>query len=263
MSLSLDEKEIMRIVAAVTTLHGTAVVSRLSAAALWGMPRLGAPPKRVHVTDSRITQTVQNAFTVKHAGSLGPAEVAERFGVLVTTPTRTALDIALTASFRQSVVVLDHCLRSGLVTKDGLRRDLERQPTARGSARAARAIDFADHRANRPGESLSRVVMLEARIEAPELQAPFDGPDSQHADVDFFWPGLGLVGEFDGMTKYRDSGRWSGLKPHEVVIAEKVREDWIRADPAVRGFVRWTWHDVVASGRLAALLSAAMRPRLR
>ena len=62
------------------------------------------------------------------------------------------------------------------------------------------------------------------------------------------------MGEFDGETKYRDSGRWSGLPPEEVVIREKDRENWIRALPEVRGFIRWTWRDAVAHGRLARLL---------
>lgn len=248
-------REILVTVAAVSTLHRECVVSHTSAAPFWGLPRLGPPPKRAHVTDPAVSQTVMNSAVVKHAGALQASDVDHAFGVLVTTPRRTVVDIALTVTFRHAVVVLDHCLRVGLATREELRTELESRGNARGRVRAARAIDFADERANRPGESLSRVVMAESGVEPPELQYRFEGPDGEIAFSDFYWRRSRRVGEFDGMTKYRDSGRWSGLDASEVVIREKSREDWMRELPEVRAFTRWTWHDAVTPGRLAHLLA--------
>lgn len=49
-----------------------------------------------------------------------------------------------------------------------------------------------------------------------------------------------MVGESDGRIKY---GRMlkPGQKPEDVVYAEKLREDAIRAQDGVRTVIRWTW----------------------
>ncbi|RKR73865.1 hypothetical protein [Frondihabitans australicus] len=253
----LDEpaRHVMQCLAAVSRLDKRVVVSHASAAAFWGLPRLGPWPGRAHVIDPTSSRATTRACATIHAAPLDDTEIVERHGSLVTSAARTAVDIAVTAPFRQAVTCLDDGLRTGLFTDDDLRTSLDRRPTGHGRRRAAAAILFADRRANRSGESLSRVVMHESGIATPELQHHFDGPDGLTADVDFFWPEQGIVGEFDGETKYRDSERWSGLSPEEVVIREKYREDWIRALPQVQGFVRWTWRDAYARGSLARLLA--------
>jgi len=60
-------------------------------------------------------------------------------------------------------------------------------------------------------------------------------------EVDFGWPELRTVGEFDGLVKY---GRLlkPGQDPADVVVAEKLREDEIR-DLDLR-VIRWTWADI-------------------
>ena len=60
-------------------------------------------------------------------------------------------------------------------------------------------------------------------------------------EVDFGWPELRTVGEFDGLWKYGRLLR-PGEEPADVVVAEKLREDEIR-DLDLR-VVRWTWPDL-------------------
>lgn len=258
--LDAAAREILRVVAVVSRLHFPAVVSHASAAALWRLPRLGSPRKLVDVIDRSIATTTSGTYVVRHASALPTGDVVDSSGVRVTTPTRTAVDLALTASFRQAVVSLDHGLRSGLFTPGDLAVGLSVHPALQRRARARRAIEFADGLANRPGESLSRVVMAESGFAAPELQRAFRSPFGAKADVDFFWPEVGVVGEFDGDVKYLDRTMRGGRSIEQVVIDEKNRENWIRALPEVRGFVRWTWSDVVTPGRLARMLSAAGVP---
>ncbi|AMM21105.1 hypothetical protein AX769_14360 [Frondihabitans sp. PAMC 28766] len=248
------ERHAMLCLAAISRLSAPVVLSHASAAALWGLPRLGPWPARAHVTDPALSHATTTRYASWHVGALPPGDVTTSHGVRVTTPERTALDLASTTTFRQAVVSLDHCLRTSLVTNDELLLRLASKGTIHGRAKALRAIEFANAKANRPGESLSRVVIHESGLVVPDLQHPFTGLFGQSADVDFFWEREGIVGEFDGETKYRDSGRWSGLPPEEVVIREKDRENWIRAQPEVRGFIRWTWRDAFARGRLARLL---------
>jgi len=59
--------------------------------------------------------------------------------------------------------------------------------------------------------------------------------------VDFAWPHLGVVGEFDGRVKYgRDLA--PDQDPTEVLWDEKVREDLLRELGWL--VVRWTWADL-------------------
>lgn len=73
--------------------------------------------------------------------------------------------------------------------------------------------------------------------------------------TDFAWPEQGLVAEFDGRVKY---GRLllPGQAPGEVVFAEKVREDAIRAAGwTVR---RWYWDDLKNFAPTAARIRAVL-----
>ena len=61
--------------------------------------------------------------------------------------------------------------------------------------------------------------------------------------VDFAWPALGVVGEFDGRIKYgRDLA--PEQDPTEVLWHEKLREDLLRELGWL--VVRWVWADLHA-----------------
>lgn len=77
---------------------------------------------------------------------------------------------------------------------------------------------------------------------------------------DFYWPELGLVGEFDGHGKYLREEMARGRTAAEVVMAEKAREDRLRA-LGLR-VVRWGWADLLDPARLRRkLLAAGLRAR--
>ena len=68
---------------------------------------------------------------------------------------------------------------------------------------AGRALGFASPLAESPGESLSRVRMLQARLPLPTLQhVVCDSAGCFVARLDFWWEEFGLAGEFDGMVEY-------------------------------------------------------------
>ncbi|MCU1528636.1 MAG: hypothetical protein JWP75_2399, partial [Frondihabitans sp.] len=175
----------------------------------------------------------------------------------------TALDLAIGSPLRQAVLALDHGLRSKLLSLSELQEQLDRRGACRGAVKARRAIEFADGRSESAGESLSRVVMLESGFAIPDLQRRFARVSGEKAFVDFYWERQGIVGEFDGDIKYRAPEFRSGLSAEEVVVREKDRENWVRADHEVEGFVRWTWADAFTPGRLGGLLRAAGVPQAR
>ena len=105
---------------------------------------------------------------------------------------------------------------------------------------ARRVVAFADARSESVGESRSRVAIALAGLPSPQLQWPvFLGRTTAYTD--FAWPAQRTVGEFDGKVKYGRLLR-PGQSPGDVVYAEKLREDAIRAEDWE--VVRWTWADL-------------------
>lgn len=90
------------------------------------------------------------------------------------------------------------------------------------------------------GESRSRLAIQRAGLPAPVLQWKVQG-HGRVFEVDFGWPELHTVGEFDGLFKH---GRLVklGQDPADVVVAEKLHEDEIR-DLDLR-VVRWIWAEI-------------------
>ncbi len=63
------------------------------------------------------------------------------------------------------------------------------------------------------------------------------------ARSDFGWPDFGVLGEFDGKTKYGELLRKPGQTAEQVLIAEKQREDQMRELGWV--VIRWMWQDLI------------------
>ncbi|WP_313817480.1 hypothetical protein [Citricoccus sp.] len=102
---------------------------------------------------------------------------------------------------------------------------------------------FADGRAESPGESLSRATIHDLGFVVPEPQHDlYDAAGRWVARVDHWWGGVGLAGEFDGMTKYSGAYTRPGEPPESVLVREKAREDAIRRTGS--GVMRWVWKEL-------------------
>jgi hypothetical protein len=249
--------------AAAATLRSRTVYCRQSAAVLWDVPVLGTGHP-VHACTSDGAGGRSRAGVRRHAVDAGSLHVEERQGLLVTCRVRTALDLAAFESFEQGVTVFDHVLRAspgGLPPLD--HAELVAEIAGNYSAAAARriraALEFADPASGSPGESVSRALMHRLGFKAPLLQAEIRDSRGLAGFSDFDWPEERLCGEFDGLAKYRDARYLRGGTSAEAVIAEKRREDRIRATG--RRVIRWTWTELSSAERFAAFLSAAGVPR--
>jgi hypothetical protein len=254
-ALNRHERYRRRVIGAAMASRGHPVVSHQSAAILWRLPIIGQWPDLVHVLSSRATGTrTENGF-MRHAADAGDRDFVEIEGIRVTSLSDTLLDMAASASFASAVTSIDFALREKRTSHEELRSVFDARGGIRMRRRVERAIDFATPLSGSPGESLSRVNIHELGFPAPVLQARFDDYRGHIGDSDFWWPEFGLIGEFDGLVKYTRDQYTKGRPIEEIVVAEKVREDRLRAlGPSVS---RWLWGTALRPGALFQHLGAA------
>ena len=236
-------------------LRRPAVVSHQSAAVLLGLPVWGAPLDLVHITRRPPASSQVSGAMRCHVARFRDDEVTTIDGFRVTGVCRTVLDLARSLPFEPAVVTLDTALHEGLLPRELIQQRLFDIAGTRGSRHAARVVRFADGRSASVGESRSRVVLAELGLAPSALQYEVTTASGQFvARTDFAWEEEGIVGEFDGRSKYGRLLR-PGQDPGDAVFEEKRREDAIR-DTGWE-VVRWTWGDLSVPAQLAERLERA------
>jgi very-short-patch-repair endonuclease len=115
--------------------------------------------------------------------------------------------------------------------------------------KATRSIAFLDARSESPLESVSRAVLHERELPAPELQVEVVAREGSSYRVDFLWRAQGVVGEADGLQKYSDP---------KVLRLEKIRQE--RLEQLGLKVLRWNWREMLVDtdatmARIARALS--------
>lgn len=137
---------------------------------------------------------------------------------------------------------------------DELAEAMARRKRWPGMPAARRALGFAATGSRSVGESRSRVAIARAGLPTPVLQWVVRNPAGRSVgEVDFGWPHLRTVGEFDGRIKY---GRLQDAA--EAVYEEKQREDALRVEDL--GVVRWGWDVLADFSETAAHIRRWFRP---
>lgn len=256
----------IEIAAAVAEMRGgPGVVSYESAAVLWGLPLYRLRPSAVHMSmpgDARMSSRLR---VRRHADRLADDEVCDVEDVRCTTVERTVWDVIRTVPTDAALAIADAAFR--LVSADEradprgparLREALFDRCAAKGvrGVRPARRIaDIADGRAESPGESVTRLRLLQLGFEHIDLQVPVIGPDGQTYRADLELQEEGVFVEFDGIAKYRDSEMMRGRSLDDLLLAEKRREDWIRGVTGKR-IVRVMAEHIASPEALRARLAA-------
>jgi predicted transcriptional regulator of viral defense system len=237
-----DELYDLRTSAVLATRRSLMVLSHHSALRAWGLPIVNRWPRDVHLTTPVDSGIRSRNWVVAHRHPLKADQVVQREGRVLTSLARTLVDVARTAPFRDAVAAIDAALRTGMIDKAGLLKELARSVPSQGTSRAGRAIEFASPLAMLPGESFSRVLMHELRFPVPTLQHEFHLPGGGSRFADFWWEELSLAGEFDGRGKYFDPQYTHGQSADEVLWQEKLRENQLRDLGAQ--LTRWTWSEL-------------------
>ncbi|SFL22579.1 type IV toxin-antitoxin system AbiEi family antitoxin domain-containing protein [Geodermatophilus ruber] len=244
-------------------LRRSAIVSHQSAAVLLGLPLWDVALDRVHVTRQPRAWDFTSGVVRCHVARIRDDEIVEVDGLAVTSPVRTALDLARSLPHEAAVVALDAALHAALLSHDELRARLFDVVGTPGSRSAARAVADADARSESVGESRSRVILHRWKLAPSALQFEVRRDGLLIARTDFAWEDERLVGEFDGRIKYGRLLR-PGQDPGDAVFAEKRREDGIRDEDW--SVTRWVWAELQRPHRLAAKVRRAReraRSRLR
>ncbi len=259
--LTETERYTYRILGAIGTARVVPVISHVSAAVLHGAPVIGPLPSMVHVLATQAAGTRTEHGYRKHATPFPDMGLEVRGELRMTSLPRTLAEVAADSPFLTAVGVFDWAFAQHPIDAPAVIAALDEFEIRRGRRRAERAIAFADARSGSPGESLSRVRMYEAGLPAPELQMPFHDPKGLVGVVDFWWPEYHLIGEFDGVSKYVREEFTGGRDAADIVIAEKRREDRLRAlGPIV---ARWGWSTAWGELGLQALLRTYGLPTRR
>ncbi|WP_156374054.1 type IV toxin-antitoxin system AbiEi family antitoxin domain-containing protein [Cellulomonas sp. Leaf334] len=238
-----------------------AVFSHASAAALWGLTLIGPWPASVEIAVGAAPGGRSRPGVTRRSCS-GHLDVVEVDGVRRSSVSRTVVDLARSVPFVSGLAAADHALRRRLTTVEELRSTVESLGPARGVRAARRVLEHTSGLAESPGESLSRGRMIELRLPSPVLQHRLGDRDGAIGRVDFWWPELRLVGEFDGRLKYQVDGIADERRVEDRLWAEKLREDRLRAGGA--RVVRWTWDVALDRDRFgAALARHGLHPALQ
>ncbi|TLM72941.1 type IV toxin-antitoxin system AbiEi family antitoxin domain-containing protein [Pseudarthrobacter sp. NamB4] len=256
----------LRVQAAAETFEKPTVFARRSAASVWGLPVVGwhHPVQALTLkNDGGRSRAGVSRLFVARAG----LAVVTREGLLVTDRIRTVLDLAAYTPFTEAVVPMDHVLRPDharrlpALTRTELEGGIGPWYSAAAGRRIRAVIDFADPASGSAGESLSRAVIHLAGFEAPVLQQGISDAAGLVGYTDFYWKHPRVIGEFDGEEKYVKPEYLNGRTASQAVVAEKERENRIRATGMK--VVRWDWADLMEPGTLERKLAAAGVPRRR
>ncbi|MFW3170874.1 endonuclease domain-containing protein [Geodermatophilus sp. CPCC 206100] len=201
---SLPRDHLLRCRAAALLMPGGAALGGRSAAALLGAPApsYGDP---VTVVVPGPLRWAGPAGVRVHRTDLQDHEVGLAVDDLpVTSPLRTAWDLAVLETLPTAVGVLDAMLSTRVVTAEQLRQVLDRSAGRWGLRRVRRALDHVDGRSESPPESWVRVACAQAGLPAPVPQYEVVHDGRWLGRVDLAWPAHRVIVEYDGEHHFDD-----------------------------------------------------------
>jgi very-short-patch-repair endonuclease len=186
-----------RWMAAVLACSDGVVLSHSSAAALW---RIGAEQDgMIELSLPSQSRRRRPGMLIHRRPSLQPRDVTAEYGIPVTTPVRTIIDLALRLDKPALERMINEADKYNLVHPPQLRRALEERKGEQGVARLRTILDRRTFRLTR--EELERLFLPLAR--SAGLPVPLTFQIVNDFEVDFYWPDLGLVVETDGLRYHR------------------------------------------------------------
>jgi hypothetical protein len=225
-----ESPDLLRQLDALDLMTGSSVVACLgSAAALHGFDT--EDDKRLHVLDPGVRMRTSKILSVHQR--LG-ATLCRIDGRLVTTPAWTAIEVARTLRRPRALATLDAALHAGVCTVDEMRLVVKEHAGRRGIVHVRELLEHADGRSESPMESEARLVFIDHRVPAPELQYEIIDRCGDRWRADFAWPEAMLVAEYESMDWHASA---EALK-HDRVKVARLQECGYLSIPIVVDDVR-------------------------
>lgn len=231
--LTREERIRARIVAYACTAPRSAVVG-ISAAHLWGFPVADSHRalEQQGIELASFVARTRRSGVVRHrrlgrrshAGSVHSHETD--FGtVLVTDALTTALDLSRWATLDDSVRALDYGLAHELFTREEVEQRVVTLGGVKGIADVQLAFQLASAGSESPRETDVKLLLWRMGMPVPWQQAEIRSRRGVWLGrVDFFYPDLGLIIEYDGAGKYLvDPGDPHSTKAREYDQNEQYR----------------------------------------
>jgi hypothetical protein len=161
---------------------------------------------------------------------LDPLDVMKLEGVLVTTPLRTALDLGCGLPRQLALATLDQFIGKHYLTIEDMQAELPRYWRRRGVVQLRRLILLADGRSESPGESMTRLALIEAGLPVPYPQYSIQVGGRELYRLDLAYPNHRVCIEYDGelfhstpKQRAADEARRAWLRAHgwTVIIVRK------------------------------------------
>jgi very-short-patch-repair endonuclease len=197
---------VARAMAAVLACGDGAVLSHLSAASLWGMRRRWDEPIEVMAPKDRKRRGIRT----RRCRTLTPKDIRRHHGVPVTSPARTALDIAPRVTAKALTRAVNEARLAGYL-HDGELAEVVSRNRRHPGARAVDALIAADPTRS---ELEDDFVEFARRFGLPE-------PKINHRvagyEVDAFFPQQGVIVELDGYEFHKGRGSFESDRERDAV----------------------------------------------
>jgi very-short-patch-repair endonuclease len=183
--------------AAVLACGEWACLSHRSAAALWGIAEERSD--RIDVSVRGHCDLARPGVRVRVRCRLAPNRVTEHNGIPVTIPAQTLLDLATESTPSQLERAVNEADKRDLIDPESLRQAVDGYASWPGVRSLRALLDRHTFRlSDTELEVLFRPIAAKAGLSTPLTKAMVNG-----FEVDFYWPGIGLVVETDGWRYHR------------------------------------------------------------
>jgi hypothetical protein len=201
--------------------RGHGVLAGFSAAALHGTRWIYADlPATIIDTNRRRTPGI----TV-WADEITDDEICIREGLRVTTPVRTALDLARRYPADPAVIAIDALARATRLKVPAIESAARRHKGRRGLKQILTALDLVDPGAESPPETRLRLLIVRAGFPRPQTQIPvYDQYGALIGVVDMGWRERKIAVEYEG-----DHHRTSRRVFHKDIkrVDALIEQGWI------------------------------------
>jgi hypothetical protein len=155
-------------------------------------------------------------------------EVTIVSGVRVTTPARTALDLACRYPVDEAVALIDALANATHLKMADVELLVERYRGRRGIKRARTALDLVDAGAESPRETWLRLLAVRAGFPRPRTQVPVHDEYGVLVGVfDMAWEGVKVAADYEG-DQHRTDRRRFGRDIHKAETVTRLRWAHIR-----------------------------------